>query len=254
MADPSELRDNDNQESLREGKYMNKKVIAITVCLTIVLLAACSGPIYSLTPNPTAYFSDSPAEYYLYLPSSYTPDKEWPLFVGIHGSDSDGTGCLRMWQEYAETEPFVLVCPSLADENGGWYMEQGEASLHGIIRQVREECHVQDKFFLAGFSAGAAFALAYTYDNPKSISAVAVLSSGIYIEPWKEVGDIPFLILIGEEDSPAGVEGARNLANLLRQNGTTVELDILPGIRHEIVPQTLQLTIDLYRRVYGILP
>jgi poly(3-hydroxybutyrate) depolymerase len=217
-------------------------------------LGACARPAYELTPNPTPYLFTSPTDYYLYLPSNYTPDRDWPVFVGIHGFSGDGTNCLNMWQGYAEREGFVLVCPSLGEEHGGWYVEQGEASLHGIIRQVHKECRIQKKFFLAGFSAGSEFAQAWAFDNPKSVTAVAVLSAGNYYEPSRKARNIPFLVVIGDHDDPLSLENAKLFTHSLKQAGFTIEMDILPDVGHTVTPQALELVIKFYRRAYGMVP
>jgi len=101
------------------------------LCMGILLTpAACSSnSSYILTPNPTPYYETSPAEYYLYLPSDYTPEKDWPVLVGIHGYGGDGTQCLDRWQAYAEKGGFVLVCPSLGAGNGDWEFVQNESTL-----------------------------------------------------------------------------------------------------------------------------
>jgi predicted esterase len=224
------------------------------VAVTTILLAACSNPTYSLTANPTPYVRYSPTEYYLFLPSSYVPEKDWPLFVGVHSFGGDGTQCLEMWQGYAESEGFVLVCPSLADENGGWYLDEGERNLYEIIQQVQNDCRVQKQVFLAGFSAGAEFVQAYAFDHPRSVKAVAVLSSGNYHEPSSASQDIPILVVIGDQDNPISLQRARLFSELLEQNEYSVELDILPGVGHEITPQALELTIKLYNNSYGNLP
>ena len=220
------------------------------VVVNTMLLAACSRPSYTLTPNPTPYVRYSPTEYYLYLPSSYVPEKDWPLFVGIHSFGGDGMQCLEMWQGYAESEGFVLVCPSLADENGGWYVDEGEKKLNKIIRQVQKDCRVQKKVFLAGFSAGAEFVQAYAFDHPKFVKAVAVLSAGNYYEPLSASQAIPFLVVIGDQDDPIGLQGAQLFSELLEQNDNSVELHILPGVGHEITPQALELTIGLYNNSF----
>jgi pimeloyl-ACP methyl ester carboxylesterase len=225
-----------------------------TVLVILAGLVACSPPSYSLTPNPTAYVWSSPTEYYLYLPSSYVPDRDWPVFVGIHSFSGDGTDCLQMWQAYAESEGFVLVCPSLGEENGGWYVNQGEANLLTILREVRKDCRTQERIFLAGFSAGAEFVQAYAFDHPKSVRAVAVLSAGNYIEPAPAARDIPFLVVIGDQDDPLGLENAKLFTDSLTQGKFKVELDILPGVGHKVTRQALELTMAFYRRVYGTLP
>ena len=233
-----------------------RQFVFVTVQMTLVvvntiLLAACSHPTYSLTPNPTPYVRYSPTEYYLFLPSSYVPEMDWPLFVGVHSYGGDGRQCLAMWQDYAESEGFVLVCPSLADENGGWYVDEGEVNLNKIIRQVQKDCRVQKQVFLAGFSAGAEFVQAYAFDHPRSVKAVAVLSSGNYYEPSPASQDIPFLVVIGDQDNPISLQNAQLFSELLEQNDYSVELDVLPGVGHEITPQALELTIRLYNSSYG---
>jgi poly(3-hydroxybutyrate) depolymerase len=228
--------------------------ILFLAAVLLPLLDGCSFQDYSLPPDPTPYRYDSPTEYFLYLPTTYSPDREWPMFVGIHGSGSSGASCLWNWQEYAESEGFVLVCPSLADENGGWYFDQGVAHLDRILKQVRKNVRVQDKFYLAGYSAGAEFTLLYTYENPNSISGAAILSSGEYFQPWNLARDVLFLFVIGENDSASAVQGAQDLADLLNQNGYSVEVHILPNVGHEITQDAVDLTLDLYRRIYGILP
>jgi pimeloyl-ACP methyl ester carboxylesterase len=222
--------------------------------VSTIFLAACSHPTYSLTANPTAYVRDSPIEYYLFLPSGYVPEKDWPLFVGVHSFGGDGIQCLEMWQSYAESEGFVLVCPSLADEHGGWYVDLGEKNLDEIIRQVRNDCRVQKQVFLAGFSAGAEFVQAYAFDHLTSVKAVAVLSSGNYYEPPSASHTIPFLVVIGDQDDPIGLQRAKRFAESLKQNGYPIELDILPGVGHEITPQAMELTMRLYNRIYENLP
>lgn len=230
------------------------KSLRFLVLIHLAGLAACSNPSYSLRSNPTPYVFNRPTEYYLYLPAGYSPDHDWPLFVGIHGYGRDGTECLEMWQRYAESEGFVLVCPSLADEDGGWYTDQGEALLRMIVRQVQKDCRVQDQFFLAGFSAGAEFVQAYTFDHPDSVKAAALLSSGNYYGPDPAAQEVPILVVIGDRDDPTAVKNAQLFTELLKENQFSVELNILPDVGHEISPQALERTIRLYNEVNASTP
>jgi poly(3-hydroxybutyrate) depolymerase len=226
----------------------------IQVAAILVLagwLAACSSHSYTLTPNPTPYVRDVPTEYYLYLPRDYTSDREWPVFVGIHGFGGDGTNCLEMWQGYADREGFILVCPSLADESGGWYQDKGESTLKEVLQRVREECHTQERVFLAGFSAGATFVQGFAFANPNSAAAVAVLSAGSYYAPNPDARHIPFLVVIGDQDNAASLKGANLFVEALRNAAFSVNLHILPGVPHKVTIEALDLTIELYRQVTG---
>jgi len=95
-------------------KQTTLSIIATLMIVTSV--AGCSKPSYTLVPNPTPYVRYEPTEYYLYLPANYSSDRAWPVFVGVHGFGGSGLECLSMWQEYADAVEFILVCPSLSDE------------------------------------------------------------------------------------------------------------------------------------------
>lgn len=209
-------------------------------------LAACSA--YGLTPDPTPYYESSPAEYYLYLPSAYTPEKDWPILLGIHGYGSDGTQCLEAWQPMAEQAGFVLVCPSLGAGNGDWDFVQNESNLLGILMDVRDQVRTQKKVFLAGFSAGGQFAVAFTYSQPNLVRAISILSAGNYYEPYEDLRQIPFLVVIGEQDDPLAIKRARSFVDVLEESGYTVEYEILPGVGHELTPQALEKTITFFQK------
>jgi predicted esterase len=100
---------------------------------------------------------------------------------------------------------------------------------------------------MAGFSAGAQFVQGFSFDYPQAVQAVAVLSAGNYYTPSRQAGGIPFLIVIGDRDDPAAVNGSRQFAQVLANNGSGVSYWLLPGVGHEITSKTRQLTIDFYR-------
>ena len=226
------------------------RALIVALLVTIVFETACVGPTYSLTHNSTPYLRDDPTEYYLYLPVDYSPEREWPLFVGIHGFDGSGLDCLSMWQAYADQHGFVLVCPSLAEEGGGWYQDQGEATLSKVLQHVAQECHVQPRIFLAGFSAGATFAQGFALVHPAEVIAVATLSAGSYYEPDAQARSVIFLVVIGDRDSPAGIRGAENFTQALEQDGFSTELRVLPGVGHAVSTEAKELTIALFDRLF----
>jgi predicted esterase len=117
------------------------------------------------------------------------------------------------------------------------------------MKAVKRECRVHDRIFLAGFSAGAQFVQGYAFAYPKSVSGVAVLSSGNYYEPSSDASDIPFLVVIGDQDNPTGVKRAGVFSEMLKQAGFSIDLHILAGVKHEITSQAKEPTIGFYRRI-----
>ena len=73
----------------------------VLIVIVGILLSACGGSGAS-APDSGAYRHEMPSEYYLYLPEDYSPDRRWPVFVGVHGSGGSGRDCWNDWQPYAE--------------------------------------------------------------------------------------------------------------------------------------------------------
>jgi|GEM_PF-837105 len=205
----------------------------------------------SIPPDPAKYRHDSPIEYYLYVPKNYSPDREWPLFVGIHGTGGSGLDCWNWWQSYADNEGFILLCPSIADSNGGWYQSDGNVKVISAVNQVHAEYRVSSKEFLAGFSAGAQFVQGFAFTYPQYVSGVSILSAGNYYRPSLGAKGIPFLVVIGDEDDPIAVQGSQGLVAAFNKFGFDVQYDVLSGVGHTLTDKGRELTIDLFRKANG---
>ena len=83
------------------------------------------------------------------------------ILAGVRGRArlwGDGRECLDLWQHSANGAGYVLVCPSLADDSGGWSTDDGEKKLRLILDDVPSRVNLLTKVSRAGFSAGAEFA------------------------------------------------------------------------------------------------
>ncbi|HEX5809145.1 MAG TPA: hypothetical protein VFY25_10805, partial [Anaerolineales bacterium] len=81
--------------------------------LAVAAIFAWAAVRQSTPKDPEQYKHVQPVEYYLYVPENYSADREWPLFVGIHGAGGNGLQCWQLWQAYADREGFILLCPSI---------------------------------------------------------------------------------------------------------------------------------------------
>jgi phospholipase/carboxylesterase len=225
--------------------------VAIVVALSTI---GCASPTptpahsYTLMPQAEPYVRAEPIEYYLYLPQSYTLDREWPLFVGLHGYGGSARDCLNAWQAYAEQAGFVLVCPSLNDPYGGWEQDVMKKTLHDVIARVQSEVRVKPRVFLAGFSAGGHLAQRYTWAYPDSAAAVAVLSAVTYDQAEAQAKAVPFLVVLGDSDHLGGVKQVQQFTQDLQQAGFTAELHILPGVGHTVTNEARELTLEFFKR------
>jgi predicted esterase len=188
-------------------------------------------------------------EYYLYVPKNYSPDREWPLFVGLHGSGSSGLECWNLWQAYAKREDFLLLCPSIPGEVGGYYQDVGERTVWSAVGQVRQDYRVSSRLFLAGFSAGAYFIQGFALHYPQSVSGLAILSTGYFVPGLQT--RVPILVAIGGSDHPDSIRANQQLVSSLTENGFDVQYKIFPGVGHEVNNDAKSLTIELFRKTIG---
>ncbi len=218
--------------------------ILIVSVITVTVIFLASQP-----DDPTPYRHVQPVEYYLYVPDDYSNDRVWPLFVGLHGSGGSGLDCWNMWQAYAEKEGFILLCPTIPGDAGGYYSDVGERTMWSAVGDVQKTYRVGSRMFLTGFSAGAYFIQIFAYHYPDSVSGLAILSTGYYVEGIQS--HVPILVVIGGADNPDSIQKNEEFVDYMSRNGFDVEYHVLPGVGHWATSKTKNLTIELFRKTIG---
>lgn len=188
--------------------------------------------------------------YYLYLPQNYSRGQKWPLFIGIHGYKSNGAQTMPLWRTFADSEGFILVCPSFKD--GYQRLEYAsDYRMIDIIKELSGEFRIDDKkVFMAGFSGGAQFAHRFVLRHPEYVQAASIMAAGSYDYPTSSIQakDIKFLVTVGENDSER-FEITKKFAEQLKDNGYNVRFKSFPGVGHDLCDEAKKLTIDLFRQM-----
>ncbi len=220
------------------------KTKAILFTLTLIMVSSCTA-----FENPDNFRHDQPNEYFLYVPEGDKFSSGLPVFVGIHGSGGSGRDCWSLWYPYARKEGFVLVCPTLTDSRGGWYQSEGESKVVAVLNQVYKDHQIDNKVFIAGFSAGAQFIQGYAINYANWVKGVAVLSAGNYYSTTSNTGNIPYLVVMGGKDHPDSVTGAERFVAEREYYGYPVEYLFLPDVGHVMSKEAKEATIALFREL-----
>ena len=224
----------------------------VSVGLFVLVAVAAVVVIWRSAPkDPAEYRHAQPVEYYLYVPKAYSADREWPLFVGIHGSGGTGLDCWNLWQTYAEKEGFILLCPTIPGDANGFRQDVGETTVWSAIGEVKKEYRIKPRMFLNGFSAGAFFIQGFAYHYPSYVSGLSVLSAGVYLNPNMFAELVPIVVVIGDRDDPVAVQTSQVFVQGLEQFGFDVEYIIMSGVGHTVTKDGIHATIDLYRKIIG---
>ena len=222
----------------------------ISLLLVLIFTGACAPVSTEESIDPQDYFHQDPDPYYVYAPQNYSPDKEWPVFVGIHQEGGSGLDCWNTWQAYADREGYVLVCPSLAEESGSWHRQTGMAAMARVLNQVARDYSLQKQFFFAGYSAGAQFVEAILIDYPQIVTGAAILAAPYYYSPDAAASQAPVLVMIGQSENPVAVQSAQLYVDQLRQFGYTVNAEFPAGVDHRLTRDMVTKTLALYEKIY----
>ena len=202
----------------------------------------------SAPKDPQQYKHVQPVEYYLYVPEAYSADREWPLFIHVHGAGGSGLECWQLWQSYAEQERFILLCPSIPGDASGFYQDVGENTVWSAVGEVKKEYSIKKRMFFTGFSAGAFFIQGFNYHYPQYVSGLSILSSGIYISPNLFPEVIPMVVVIGSHDNADAVKTSQAFVTGLREFGFDIQYEVMTGVGHAVTKDGVNLTIELFRK------
>jgi len=86
----------------------------------LAVLGGCPVTQDQQTPVEPTVLRAGEHKYWLYVPSTYTPDREWPMVVTLHGTFGfdDGGAQIREWKRLAEDNGLIVAAPALKSVQG----------------------------------------------------------------------------------------------------------------------------------------
>lgn len=148
-------------------------------------------------------FSYEDFRYKLYIPSHYSPDKEFPLMVMLHGCDQnpDDFAAGTKMNELAEKENFLVLYPDMnhlfnpsnPDSYNpfgcwNWFLDKNQHRgkghpklINGIIEEVKSSYTIDTGMvYAAGLSAGASLACILGVTYPDVFSGIGICAGLAY--------------------------------------------------------------------------
>ena len=163
-------------------------------------------------------------KYWLYVPSYYSEDRDWPLVVTLHGTNPwDGrTRQILEWKDTAERRGLIVVAPQLKSTQGPmpvvpgvWYVDEDDLArdervILETVEHVRRTHRIDSRcVLLTGFSSGG-FPLYHTgLRNPERFDMLIArdcnssLKSLEQIELTDAARKLPIMIFWGKDDLKA---------------------------------------------------
>ncbi len=250
---------------------MRMPMIICLVLLAALMLFAASGT-GALRQPPAApqtgfLFREVTADgiamkYAVYVPRHYTPDKQWPAIVFLHGSGECGTDGQKMiiqgigrnilWN--ADRWPCIVLFPQNPGAPRGSQGANREQSLamrswtrcDAAVMKMLEETRAAysidpDRIALTGLSLGGHGAWSIGAAHPDVWCAIAPIcgfadAPGGFAPPETiaaKLKDVPMWIFHGDADDVVSPDHSRNVAAAMKAAGARdVRLTIYPGVNH----------------------
>ena len=197
-----------------------------------------------LGPGEVDLGSPTGRETILYVPSSVAPDGPSPLIVSLHGAGSDARGGGLFTQALADQVGALVLAPSsqgrVWDRNYGADLALIDASLAEAFRRARVD---PARIAVAGFSAGASYALALGLANGSLFSRVMAFSPGSVPDGGRQ-GKPRVFVAHGVDDELLPIDRAsRRIVPALRSEGYDVAYNEFDG-GHTVPPDELARGAD----------
>jgi dienelactone hydrolase len=207
-----------------------------------VLLAACAWAIFAAaqTQKPPEFAlpgqitdvvcaSDATQSYALYLPSSYTSVKRWPI---IYFFDPAGRGRrpLELYKELGESYGFILAG---SNNSRNFSSDQSKA-----VNAIWDDTHTrltldERRTYVSGFSGGARVAGAMALSSPNQLSGVIAHGAGYPSGRAGSRDDLAYFFAVGNEDF--NWAEVINIRREREEHGSPYRLCVFAG-RHQWAP------------------
>jgi dienelactone hydrolase len=136
-------------------------------------------------------------QYYVSLPDGWSAKKKWPVVVIIESANKEFRGNLDKFIAARGAMPFILVAPMVTTNGGARYREAPEykyseadwtkietqgpcefdrTGILAVVAEVQKKYAGEEKFFLAGWEAGAHTVWPMIFQYPEKLAAATANS------------------------------------------------------------------------------
>ena len=175
----------------------------------------------------------------LYVPEYYSPDRDWPLVVALHGGSGDGRAFLWSWLRAARTHGAIVVAPTAIGRT--WALtgpDHDTPNLIGILDEVGARWRLDpQRRLLTGLSDGGTFSYVSGLEPGSPFTHLAPVAAAFHpmlaqMADRERLGGLPIHIVHGALDWMFPVDMAREAAGALQDAGADVTYREIPDLAH----------------------
>jgi len=236
--------------------------LSIALLPLLTVLGGCPVTQDQQTPVEALSRQADGYTYWLYVPSNYTPDRDWPMVVTLHGTFGfdDANAQIREWKRLAEDNGLIVVAPTLKSVQGVlpvirtlWYKDlaHDEQAVLTIMDEVQATYRIgtyrtdpkpkrgvpttRPAVLLTGFSAGGYPMHFIGLRNPDRFGMMLGRSANSNVElldslrPPETVKHLPVFMFWGRNEYVTGGYNWDAIAWLSRRGVKNLDWKQIPG-------------------------
>ncbi len=188
----------------------------------------------------------------MYVPENYSPDSEYPLFIGLHGASGDADNWNGSYPDRAEQRGMVFLAPDSRFYT--WDLITGRQDfgpdvefINQMLEYAFARCRIDPtRIALGGFSDGATYALSLGVGNGDLFSHIVAYSPGYMVEPDPLVGSPRVFVSHGPADAVLSFDITRDrIVPQLEDLGLDVTFHEFQG-GHEVPAEVSTTALDWF--------
>ena len=183
--------------------------------------------------------ADSHADYSLYIPENYSPEKNWPLIICLHGAYGRGDHYVWSWLRPAKSKGYILLAPKSLDVT--WSVMRPPVDVRSITAMFEEVCQIyavdRSRVYLSGLSDGGTYTYLMGLYRSEMFTGIAPIAGDFHymiddLLHQKQGIELPIYIVHGVHDNIFPVQSIREGHALLQRIGYNSTYDELPDWGH----------------------
>jgi hypothetical protein len=165
--------------------------------------------------------------YALYLPTAYTPDRQWPILY-VFDARANGVWAAERFVAGAERYGYILASSNNSASDGP--MEPNVTAIRAIWPDTHSRFSIDpQRVYAAGFSGTVRFACQRALAAPGSIAGIVAAGAGFPFEAPRPTRDTPFLYYGTVGDRDFNYYEVLDLADAMADLGLPHRVEVFAG-------------------------
>jgi phospholipase/carboxylesterase len=175
----------------------------------------------------------------MYVPEDYTPDRQWPLVMALHGGGGNGRSFLWSWLRDARGQGAILIAPTAVGATWALSGPDGDTpNLARILDLARRGWNLDERrLLLTGMSDGGTFTYVSGLEADSPFTHLAPVSASFHpmiaqMADPDRMRDLPIYLVHGALDWMFSVDVARGANEALTAAGADVTYREIADLSH----------------------